>query len=170
MPAVISNPYNLVCSNITSMYGGMITKDSWKASGQRKLKVNNKKKRNADWTSCDETAADSLVQAYDDEKLELLCYEHWYNIMFFRQSQFGQARSPFKVELNSEQEDPEGDVQNNSIAIAVDGENYFIRGSKSIDVKLDPGLPKIRVARRIPKLADISQVMKDLYHLAPPFV
>ena len=81
MTSLMNNPYNLVCSNITSMYGGYITKDSWKESSQRKLKVDPKKKRNADMTSCDEEDSTSLVQAYDDDKMELLCFEHWWNII-----------------------------------------------------------------------------------------
>ena len=85
-------------------------------------------------------------------------------------SSFGQARSPFKIELNSSEEDHEGYIEDNSIAVAVDGEALKIRGGLDISVKLDPTLPKIRIARRTPKLKDMNQVMNDLFHLSPPFI
>ena len=86
------------------------------------------------------------------------------------QSSFGQVRSPFTVELNSSEEKHDEDIEDNSIAIAVDGESMKIRGAFDVTVQLDPTLPKIRVARRMQKLKDMNQIMADLYHLSPPFV
>ena len=85
---VPTNPYNLVGSNITSIYGGRATKENWHDSASRPLKV--AKRRKSDyWTSCDEDDQSGTLQRYDDDKLELTCFEHWYNIMFFRQSRLG---------------------------------------------------------------------------------
>ena len=44
-------------------------------------------------------------------------------------SSFGQARSPMQVELeDSWQDRSSDDVSNNSVAVTIDGEAYFIRG------------------------------------------
>ena len=58
-------------------------------------------------TSCDESE-DTLLQRYDDDKLELTCFENALNTAFFIQSRFGQVRSPFVVELKGKEEE---DVQ-----------------------------------------------------------
>ena len=85
MSTVPSNPYNLVACNITSLYGGYVTKETWKNSANRVLKPPSQRKRNSDtWTSCDESDSMSMVQKYDDDKLELTCYERWYSFLFFR--------------------------------------------------------------------------------------
>ena len=59
MQGVQHNPYNLVGCNITSMYGGMINKESWTDSKQ--LDPERKKMQKANYaTSCDES--DSQLQ------------------------------------------------------------------------------------------------------------
>ena len=85
MSIVASNPYNIVGCNITSLYGGYVTKETWKNSANRVLKPPSAKgKRNSElWTSCDESDTMSMVQKYDDDKLELTCYERWYSFMLF---------------------------------------------------------------------------------------
>ena len=88
MGVLTSNPYNLVGCNITSLYGGYVTKETWKNSANRVLKPKKQTRSSELWTSCDES--DSMaVQKYDDDKLELTCYEHWYSFLFFSQSRFG---------------------------------------------------------------------------------
>mmetsp|Transcript_627 Transcript_627/g.848 ORF Transcript_627/g.848 Transcript_627/m.848 type:complete len:153 (+) Transcript_627:790-1248(+) len=82
MQFLASNPYNLVGCNITSIYGGRVTKDNWHDSANRVLKTT--QGANAHYTSCDDADLGTTVQRYDDDKLELTCLEHWYNIMFFR--------------------------------------------------------------------------------------
>jgi len=90
MQFVESNPYNLVGCNITSIYGGMATKENWYDSATRSLRVPNSSRKSSElWTSCDESDTLTTLQRYDDDKLELTCLEHWYSIMFFRQSRFG---------------------------------------------------------------------------------
>ena len=37
MSCVATNPYNLVGCNISSLYGGQVTKDSWESSANRQL-------------------------------------------------------------------------------------------------------------------------------------
>ena len=179
MSTVPSNPYNLVACNITSLYGGYVTKETWKNSANRVLKPQSAKKRSSEmWTSCDESDHMSMVQKYDDDKLELTCYERWYSFLFFRQSRFGQVRSPFKIELKEieEQKGSEQDLDspaqdlNEAIGMTIDGEIYRVIGGKDVKVELDPDLPKIRVARRNPSFKDVNQIMMDLHHLSPPFV
>lgn len=179
MSTVPSNPYNLVACNITSLYGGYVTKETWKNSANRVLKPPSQRKRNSDtWTSCDESDSMSMVQKYDDDKLELTCYERWYSFLFFRQSRFGQVRSPFQVLLKEIEEQKVNELDldsppsdfNEAIGLAVDGEIFKVSGGKHCLIQLDPDLPKIRVARRNPTLKDVNQIMTDLHHLSPPFV
>ena len=60
------------------------------------------------------------------------------HILFFMFSSFGQARSPIQIELNSSEENLEStDIDNNSIAICLDGEAYFIRGGQHIKIEQD---------------------------------
>ena len=55
MSLVKNNPYNFAASNITSMYGGYVTKENWKASSNRSLKPPSAKTKSSElWTSCDE--------------------------------------------------------------------------------------------------------------------
>ena len=83
MSLIKNNPYNFAASNITSMYGGYVTKENWKASSNRSLKPPTAKTKSSElWTSCDEAHdVNHLLQRYDDDKLELTCYEHWWNII-----------------------------------------------------------------------------------------
>lgn len=72
-----TNPYNLVATNIHSVYGGLGNRETWKNSSARVLRHPSikKKESNVMHTSCDEnTMPDQLVQRYDDDKLELMCY------------------------------------------------------------------------------------------------
>ena len=73
----------------------------------------------------------------------------------FTSSRFGQVRSPVKVELkkdgNSESGLPDFGFGNDDyIGIAVDGEIYKVRGGLSLNVYIDPLLPKLRIMRRMP--------------------
>lgn len=123
-------------------------------------------------TSCDETTEPTqLIQRYDDDKLELVSYQHWWDVAFFMFSSFGQARSPIQVELISTEEDHKSDdINNNSIVFALDGEAYFVRGGQHIKVEQDPALKQIKMQRRAPKLKDINKTIAEMGHLAPPFV
>ena len=56
------------------------------------------------------------------------------------------------------------------IGLSVDGEIYKINGGRYVNIHLDPGLPKIRVARRNPPLKNVNRIMLELHHLSPPFV
>ena len=177
MAQVPTNPYNLVATNIHSVYGGFGNRDTWKASAGRVLRTPSKKAGSAKGgfnhhTSCDETTQpDQLIQRHDDDKLELMCYQHWWEVMFFLFSSFGQARSPMQVELDdSWQEKQSDDVMNNSVAITVDGEAYFIRGGQHIKIETDPTLKHIKMQKRQTKFKDISKIFGELHHLAPPFV
>ena len=104
MSCVTTNPYNLAGLNISSCYGGMVTRDSWERSAKRQLKRSTQARNEDVWTSCDENSL-SIVPNYGDDKLELTCSEHWYNIILFRMSRFGQVRSPFRVELKDVSEE-----------------------------------------------------------------
>ena len=176
MQFVASNPYNLALCNITSLYGGRVTKDNWYDSANRVLRA--PRNSSAHYTSCDDADDMGTVQRYDDDKLELTCLEHWYNIMFFRQSRFGQVRSPARVELREIEEqklaeDDDGGPPTShdyDIGLSIDGEIHKINGGKYLDVQLDPELPKIRIARRNLPLKNYNRIMLDLHHLSPPFV
>ena len=43
-------------------------------------------------------------------------------------------RSPFSVELNSSEEKHDEDIEDNSIAIGVDGESMKIRGAQNVSI------------------------------------
>jgi hypothetical protein len=88
MSCVTTNPYNLAGLNISSCYGGMVTRGSWERSAKRQLKRSSQTRNEDVWTSCDENGF-SIVPNYGDDKLELTCSEHWYNIILFRMSRFG---------------------------------------------------------------------------------
>ena len=57
-------------------------------------------------------------------------------------------RSPVKVELKGDEAPGNGD--DDYIGIAVDGEIYKVRGGISLNVYLDPDMPKMRIMRRMP--------------------
>ena len=111
------------------------------------------------WTSCDETDEKTEPQ-YSDDKLEMTCYEHWYAIILFYQSRFGQVRSPFWVALKSEDEGEDAydpvNIERNAMGMSVDGEIFLVKGGKNVSIQLDPILPKIRVAKRRPVLKSIN--------------
>ena len=54
--------------------------------------------------------------------------------------------------------------------MAIDGEIFKVNGGKHVNLMLDPKLPKVRIARRVPVLKDINSIMVDLNHLSPPFI
>ena len=57
------------------------------------------------------------------------------------------------------------------IGIAVDGEIYKVRGGISLNVYIDPDMPKMRIMRRMPDPEkDITSKLYDLGHLSPPFI
>lgn len=69
-----SDPYNVVAMNIHSVYGGYGGRENWKNSAGRVLRTPSSKESHLQ-TSCDETTQpDQLIQRYDDDKLELMCY------------------------------------------------------------------------------------------------
>ena len=90
MSHVKSNPYNLVGCNITSLYGGMINRETWRESQYKLMDPEKKlKKMNSSYvTSCDESDS-KLVQRYDDDKLELTCYSSAIDMATFASSRFG---------------------------------------------------------------------------------
>ena len=137
------------------------------------------------FTSCDESE-DQLVQRYDDDKLELTCFQNWFNTAFFIQSRFGQVRSPFVVELKDKavdeaaqfkedkeerkEETEEGSGEDDYLALAVDGEIYKIKNGKRLSILLDPVLPKVRMLRRIKQEKDMNGIMEELLQYGLPFV
>ena len=60
MQLVPTNPYNLVGTNITSIYGGRATKDNWHDSASRSLKVPSGR-GSEHWTSCDDADQTTTV-------------------------------------------------------------------------------------------------------------
>jgi len=72
----------------------------------------------------------------------------------FTSSRFGQVRSPVKVELKNSDENSEmpdfSTGKDDYIGVAVDGEIYKVRGGISLNVFIDPDLPKLRFMRRMP--------------------
>ena len=62
------------------------------------------------------------------------------------------------------------DIDNNCIAITLDGEAYYIRGGQYINVEQDPGLKQIKMQKRAPKFKNMNRVMAEMGHLAPPYV
>ena len=126
------------------------------------------------------------MQRYDDDKLELTCFQNWFNTAFFIQSRFGQVRSPFVVELKDKavdeaaqfkedkeerkEETEEGSGEDDYIALAVDGEIYKIKNGKRLSILLDPVLPKVRMLRRIKQEKDMNGIMEELLQYGLPFV
>ena len=126
------------------------------------------------------------MQRYDDDKLELTCFQNWFNTAFFIQSRFGQVRSPFVVELKDKavdeaaqfkedkeerkEETEEGSGEDDYIALAVDGEIYKIKNGKRLSILLDPVLPKVRLLRRIKQEKDMNGIMEELLQYGLPFV
>ena len=120
-------------------------------------------------TSCDESDA-NLVQRYDDDKLELTCFDTALKTAFFIQSRFGQVRSPFVVELKDTEDEASGDKtqqaeekkEEDYMGLAVDGEIYKVRGGKRVNVQVDPVLKSLRFLRRIKAEKDSNEVMQEL--------
>ena len=126
------------------------------------------------------------MQRYDDDKLELTCFQNWFNTAFFIQSRFGQVRSPFVVELKDKavdeaaqfkedkeerkEETEEGSGEDDYIALAVDGEIYKIKNGKRLSILLDPVLPKVRLLRRIKQEKDMNGIMEELLQYGLPVV
>ena len=76
-----------------------------------------------------------------------------------------------QVELEDSWQDKNSeDASNNSVAVTIDGEAYFIRGGQSIKLEVDPNLKHIKMQRRQQKFQDINKIFGELHHLAPPFV
>ena len=76
-----------------------------------------------------------------------------------------------QLELEDSWQDSQStDIANNSVAICVDGEAYFVRGGKHIRIEQDPMLKHIRMQRRQQKYRNITKMISELHHMAPPFV
>lgn len=73
--------------------------------------------------------------------MELMGATDAVNFSLFRMSQFGQAKSPFTVELKENLEDDQ------EIYFAVDGEFIKLRNAKKIEFKVDLHMPRIKLLR-----------------------
>ena len=166
------SPYNLCGTNITSLYGGWVTRDQWTQSQHLLMDPQRKQRANPSaMTSCDESDA-NLVQRYDDDKLELTCFDTALKTAFFIQSRFGQVRSPFVVELkDSEEGDKTKHTEDDDyMGLAVDGEIYKVRGGKKVNVQVDPVLKSLRFLRRIKAEKDTNEVMQELMQYQTAFL
>ena len=133
MTKLRSMPFNICGYNLTQGFGGFVSQNAWQKS-KEKLMDPGKALRNQGLcvveTSCDESDS-RLMQALDDDKMELMCHEGITDYIDFEMARYGQCRSPFQVEV----------VENlrskgKQLTFGIDGEFYDLRNCKKISFQI----------------------------------